>query len=137
MYFIQFKNSSKFNNSKEQYNKVYYNRDKVLYRLNMSMVFKKLQNKILVQMKTFDKAYIKILDHLLGRDKHLSVFFRIQSSSMYIVLTYLKARRPWVCQVCPDFGRSVNPISTRGDRLYPPNYYWHTRIFRPSDGSGM
>ena len=23
----------------------------------------------------------------------------------------------------PDFGRSVNPISTRGDRLCPPNYY--------------
>ena len=22
----------------------------------------------------------------------------------------------------PDFGRSVNPISTRGDRLCPPNY---------------
>ena len=34
----------------------------------------------------------------------------------------------------PDFGRSVNPISTRGDRLCPPNYYRHTRIFRPSDG---
>ena len=34
----------------------------------------------------------------------------------------------------PYFGRSVNPISTRGDRLCPPNYYWHTRIFRPSDG---
>ena len=44
---------------------------------------------------------------------------------------------PWVCRVCqahPDFGRSVNPISTRGDRLCPPNYYWHTRIYRPSDG---
>ena len=35
---------------------------------------------------------------------------------------------------CPDFGSSVNPISTRGDRLCPPNYYWHTQIFRPSDG---
>ena len=34
----------------------------------------------------------------------------------------------------PYFGRSVNPISTRGDRLCPPNYYWHPRIFRPSDG---
>ena len=34
----------------------------------------------------------------------------------------------------PDFGRSVNPISTREDRLCPPNYYWHPRIFRPSDG---
>ena len=32
------------------------------------------------------------------------------------------------------FRRSVNPISTRGDRLCPPNYYWHTQIFRPSDG---
>ena len=35
----------------------------------------------------------------------------------------------------PWLGRSVNPISTRGDRLYPPNYYWHTRIFILSDGS--
>ena len=34
----------------------------------------------------------------------------------------------------PDFGRSVNPISTRGNKLCPPNYYWHTRIFRHSDG---
>ena len=34
-----------------------------------------------------------------------------------------------------DFGRSVNPISTRGNRLCPPNYYWQTRIFRPSDDS--
>ena len=37
----------------------------------------------------------------------------------------------------PDFGRSVNPISARGDRLCPPNYYWHTRIFRPSDGPAL
>ena len=34
----------------------------------------------------------------------------------------------------PDFGKSVNPISTRGDKLCPPNYYWHTLIFRLSDG---
>ena len=34
----------------------------------------------------------------------------------------------------PDFGISVNPISTRGGRVCPPNYYWHTRVFRPSDG---
>ena len=34
----------------------------------------------------------------------------------------------------PNFGRSVNPISTRGDRLCPLNYNWHTWIFRPSDG---
>ena len=47
----------------------------------------------------------------------------------------MQACRPWVAH--PDFGRSVNPISTRGDRLCPPNYYWHTRIFRPSDGPAM
>ena len=81
MYFIQFKNSSKFNNSKEQYNKVNYYEHKVLYRLNMSMVFKKLQNKILVHMKTFDKPHIRVLDHLLGREKHLSVSF---PNSLYI-----------------------------------------------------
>ena len=34
----------------------------------------------------------------------------------------------------PDFGRSVNPISTRGNRLCPPKYYWYTRNFRPSNG---
>ena len=34
----------------------------------------------------------------------------------------------------PDFGRSVNPIPTRGDRLCPPNSYWHPRILKPSDG---
>ena len=27
-----------------------------------------------------------------------------------------------------------DPIPTRGDRLCPPNYYWHTLIFRPSNG---
>ena len=37
----------------------------------------------------------------------------------------------------PDFGRSVNPISTRKDKLCPPNNYWHTRIFRPSDGPDL
>ena len=37
----------------------------------------------------------------------------------------------------PDFVRLVNPISTMGDRLCPPNYYWHPRIFRPSDGPLM
>ena len=31
----------------------------------------------------------------------------------------------------PDFGRSVNSISTKGNRLCPPNYYWHTQIFGP------
>ena len=54
----------------------------------------------------------------------------------------VQACRPWVCRVChvmahPDFGRSVNPISTMGDRLCPHNYYWHSRIFRPSDGPAV
>ena len=56
---------------------------------------------------------------------------------------YVNKYRPVVpgCAGCamahPDFGRSVKPISTRGDRLCPPNYYWHTRIFRPSDGPAL
>ena len=41
---------------------------------------------------------------------------------------------PGCAMAHPIFRRSVNPISTRGDRLCPPNYYWHTQIFRPSDG---
>ena len=42
--------------------------------------------------------------------------------------------RPFVpgCAGCamahPDFGRSVNPISTKVDILDTNNYYWHTRI---------
>lgn len=30
-------------------------------------------------MKTFDKTYIRVLDHLLGVKKHLSVFFQTVS----------------------------------------------------------
>ena len=44
---------------------------------------------------------------------------------------------PGCAMAHPIFHRSVNPISTRGDRLCPPNYYWHTRIFRPSEGPVM
>ena len=51
-------------------------------------------------------------------------------------------KRPKICSglsslgamAHPDFVRSVNPISTMGNRLCPPIYYWHTRIFRPSNG---
>ena len=32
----------------------------------------------------------------------------------------------------PDFGRSVNPISTKGDRLCPPHYYSPSQILKPS-----
>ena len=41
----------------------------------MSKVFKKFPNKILVHMKTFNQIYIRVLDHLLGVEKNLSVFF--------------------------------------------------------------
>ena len=34
----------------------------------------------------------------------------------------------------PDCGRSVNPISTREDRLFQPHYYLTPQIFRPSYG---
>ena len=30
------------------------------------------------------------------------------------------------------FGKSVNPIPTRGSRLCPPDYNWHLQIFAPS-----
>ena len=54
-----------------------------LHRLNMSMVFKKLQNKILVHMKTFDKPHIRVLDHLSGREKHVG-FFSEQSLQCFL-----------------------------------------------------
>ena len=34
----------------------------------------------------------------------------------------------------PLFGRSVNPISTRGGHIIPTQYYVPSRIFRPCDG---
>ena len=37
----------------------------------------------------------------------------------------------------PVFGQTVNPISTRGDRLCPPQYYEPPRIFRPCDGPDL
>ena len=40
----------------------------------------------------------------------------------------------WEASAPPIFGRSVNPISTRGSRLCPPKYYEPPRIFRPCDG---
>ena len=36
----------------------------------------------------------------------------------------------------PDYGRSVNPISTSKGRLCPPHYNWQPWIFRPSYGPG-
>ena len=68
----------------------------------------------------------------------------LNSMSFFILCFWNRAiHRPVVpgCAGCamahPNFGRSVNPISTRADRLCPPNYYWHTRIFRPSDGPAL
>ena len=49
----------------------------------------------------------------------------------------LKIRIILIILALPDFGRSVNPISTRGNILCQPNYYWHPRIFRPSDGPAL
>ena len=37
----------------------------------------------------------------------------------------------------PVFGRSVNPISTRGGHIIPTQYYVPSRIFRPCDGPVM
>ena len=39
------------------------------------------------------------------------------------ILWPLQACRSRGCRAPPDFGRSVNPISTRGVRLCPPHYY--------------
>ena len=41
---------------------------------------------------------------------------------------------PGAAMAPPDFGRSVNPISTRGSRFCPPQYYKPPRIFRLCDG---
>ena len=58
------------------------------------MEFKKFPNKIFVHMKTFDKAYIRVLDHFLGREKHLSFFFRTVFIYVYfgynVIFTVIK-----------------------------------------------
>ena len=46
----------------------------LVQKLIMSIEFKKFQNITLWHMKTFDKTYIRLLDHFLGREKHLSFF---------------------------------------------------------------
>ena len=40
---------------------------------------------------------------------------------------------PWHTQILAD---QLTLFQPGGDRLCPPNYYWYTRIFRPSDGPG-
>ena len=52
-------------------------------------------------------------------------------------MNWTQAYRPWVCRMChgtPRFWQISWPYFNQGDRLCPPNYYWHTRIFRRSDG---
>ena len=51
----------------------------------MSKVFKKFPNKMLVHMKPFNKTYIRVLDQLLGVEKHLSVFF---PNSLYFMAKF-------------------------------------------------
>ena len=75
-------------------------------------------------------AFIIYLDYSLFQ--YVWAIFNISLS--------LQACRPWGCRGChgamapPDFGKSVNPISTRRDRLCPPHYCCHPGIFRPSYG---
>ena len=89
-------------------------------------------------MKTPKKTTIEINEKEYDGDRNN---LELESGD-YIVYTFnhFDKCRPVVpgCAGCamahPDFGRLVNPISTRGDGLFLPNYYWHPRIFRPSDG---
>ena len=37
----------------------------------------------------------------------------------------------------PVLGRTINPISTQGGRLCPPQYYKPPQIFRPCDGPAL
>ena len=86
-----------------------------------------------------------LIDCCIKHKCHLIIFFFISPLSLpcyetMALLHSVNVFRPVVpeCAGCamahPDFCRSVNLISTRGDRLCPPHYYWHTRNFWPSDG---
>ena len=82
---------------------------------------------------------INELLYLKNAGIQISMFFT--SHKQPATMAIEKNQNPWGCfgatsQACRpcDFGRSLNPISTRGDRLCPPNYYWHTRIFRLLNG---
>ena len=81
------------------------------------------------QMFSLQKTLLFIpnpnLSRIFGNSHHASII----SATAY---SYLRPVVPG-CAGCarahPNFGRSVNPISTRGHRLCPPNYYGHTQIF--------
>ena len=54
---------------------------------------------------------------------------------IYVVqCSFRQARRKRGAVAPPVFSRTVNPISTRGSRLFPPQYYEPPWIFRPCDG---
>ena len=52
----------------------------------------------------------------------------------HFLTEFMQECRPWGCT--PRFWLISQTYFNQGggDRLCPPNYYWHTRIFGPSDG---
>jgi hypothetical protein len=57
--------------------------------------------------------------------------------TLWVAISNTRGVVPWGAgnaMAPPDFGGSVNPMSTRRGRLWLLHYYWHPRIFRPSYG---
>ena len=74
-----------------------------------------------------------VINGVKGAPEKIGEDVYIEKASEANKAQYVQACRP---MAHPIFRRSVNPISTRGDRVCPPKYYWHTQIFRPSNGPG-
>ena len=72
-----------------------------------------------------------------GRKRQLK-FINVTGWSTFVHCLYcdrgVVSGGAWGAMAPPDFGRSVNPISTKGVRLCPPNNTGTPEIFRPSDG---
>ena len=75
------------------------------------------------------------------------MFYTIYFFQYYLIINHQKFTEKFVLKIArpvarggwggyspPVFSRTVKPISTRGSRLCPPQYYEPPRIFRPCDG---
>ena len=77
----------------------------------------------MLQVKNVNNKFITPALKIIGSPFFMC--FVISKSLIEDVLPMYRPVVPW-CAGCamahPDFGRSVNPISTKVDRFCPPNY---------------
>ena len=108
-----------------------------------SVLFSKVQSDEITVCLVWDNTFIFCLSrryYILDKCK-LSVFEFLLMQHLFwsFKLRNLEREKEWrIMRIKHSvFGRSVNPISTSGSRLCPPQYYEPPRIFRPCDGPAV